>query len=308
MPDQPVILHHYPQSPVTEKVRVVLGIKALTWKSVIIPRLPPKPNLMPLTGGYRLTPVMQIGADIYCDTKCILRELQRRFPEPTLFPGGADGLAWGVGEWTDGPLFQDVVTVGLVEMIPKMPPEFLADRGPLYFGADFSVPAIQARYTECLANVRTQFGWMDERLTARDFMLGTAPGLPDALAYYLVWFLRDRMAEGDTFLGQFKNLIPWETRVREIGHGQPEEMSDLAALDIARDATPQTAEQADPGDPTGFQVGEAVTIEPAPGGPAVAGLLHSLSANHAAILRQDPQVGQVCVHFPRLGYRIRRQA
>ncbi len=25
-----VILHHYPQSPVTEKVRVVLGLKGLT--------------------------------------------------------------------------------------------------------------------------------------------------------------------------------------------------------------------------------------------------------------------------------------
>ena len=42
---------------------------------------------------------MQIGADIYCDTKCIIRELQRRFPSPTLFPGSAEGMAWGVGGW-----------------------------------------------------------------------------------------------------------------------------------------------------------------------------------------------------------------
>lgn len=306
MSDNPIILHHYPQSPVTEKVRVVLGFKGLSWKSVEIPRLPPKPNLMPLTGGYRLTPVMQIGADVYCDTKCIIRELERRFPDPTLFPGGAEGMAWGVGEWTDGPLFQDVVTVGLVEMIPKMPPEFLADRGPLYFGKDFSVEDIQAKYGECLANVRAQFGYMDERLSARDFMLGSEPGLPDALAYYLVWFLHDRMAEGDAFLSQFKNLTRWEQRVKDIGHGKPEEMSDLDALQIAKTATTQTPEQADPGDPTGFEVGESVTIEPAAGGPAVAGILHSLSANHAAMLRDDSQVGQVCVHFPRLGYRIKR--
>ena len=86
-----------PQSPVSEKVRVVLGLKGLAWKSVEIPRLPPKPNLMPLTGGYRLTPVMQIGADVYSDTKCIIRELERRFPEPPLFPGGAHGLPWGNG-------------------------------------------------------------------------------------------------------------------------------------------------------------------------------------------------------------------
>jgi hypothetical protein len=31
---------------------------------------------------------MQIGADIYCDSQCIIRELQRRFPEPTLSAAG----------------------------------------------------------------------------------------------------------------------------------------------------------------------------------------------------------------------------
>ena len=301
-----LILHHYPQSPVSEKVRVVLGIKGLAWKSVLIPRLPPKPNLMPLTGGYRLTPVMQIGADIYCDTKCIIREIERRFPSPTLFPGGAEGMVWGVGQWTDGPLFEDVVTVALVEMSPNMPAEFLADRGPLYFGPDFSLAGIKARYTECLANVRTQFGWMDDRLKIRDFMLGPTPGLPDALAYYLVWFLRDRMAEGDRFLRQFENLVRWERRVKDIGHGTPEELSDSDALDIAQGAEPKTAEQADPGDPLGLEVKDKVTIEAVTGGAQISGTLHSLSANHLAILRQDDRVGLVCVHFPRLGYRVKK--
>ena len=96
-----VILHHYPLSPVSEKVRVALGIKGLAWRSVEIPRLPPKPDVMPLTGGYRRTPIMQIGADIYCDSQCILRELQQRFPEPSFYPGGADGLPWGISRWTD---------------------------------------------------------------------------------------------------------------------------------------------------------------------------------------------------------------
>ena len=74
-----IVFHHYPQSPVAEKVRVVFGIKQLHWRSVEIPRIPPKPDLMPLTGGYRRTPVLQVGADIYCDSQCIMRELERRF-------------------------------------------------------------------------------------------------------------------------------------------------------------------------------------------------------------------------------------
>jgi glutathione S-transferase len=306
MDGEQVILHHYPQSPVSEKVRVVLGMKGLAWKSVEIPRLPPKPNLMPLTGGYRLTPVLQIGADVYCDTKCIIRELERCFPEPTLFPGGAHGMAWGAGQWTDGPLFQDVVSVALVEMSPNMPPEFLADRGPLYFGPNFSLDDIKARYGECLANVRAQFGWMDDRLAARDFMLGGEPGLPDALAYYLVWFLRDRMAKGEAFLAQFKNLMPWEQRIKAIGHGAPEEMSDLEALDIARRATPRTPQQADPGDPTALTVGERITVEPSGGGPQVSGRVHGVSADHVALMREDDRAGQICVHFPRIGYSVKR--
>ena len=88
-----MILHHYPTSPFSEKVRVAFGIKGLTWKSVIIPSFLPEPNIMPLTGGYRKTPVLQIGADIYCDTQLILREIERRAPEPTLYPSQTCGLA-----------------------------------------------------------------------------------------------------------------------------------------------------------------------------------------------------------------------
>jgi glutathione S-transferase len=90
----PIILHHFDQSPFSEKVRIVFGLKNIAWTSVRISRIMPRPDLMPLTGGYRRTPVMQIGADIYCDTQCIIRELERRFPEPTLYPDGSEGVAW----------------------------------------------------------------------------------------------------------------------------------------------------------------------------------------------------------------------
>jgi glutathione S-transferase len=301
-----IILHDYPQSPVSKKVRVVLGMKGLSWKSVEIPRLPPKPNLMPLTGGYRLTPVMQIGADIYCDTKCIIRELEKRFPEPTLFPSGLTGLSWGVAEWTDGPLFQDILTVALVEMSPNMPQEFLNDRGPLYFGPGFSLDEIKAKYSNCLANVRAQLGWINEGLKSSNFIFGAVPSLPDALAYYLVWFLRDRMAEGDQFLQQFPHLEAWEKRVKAIGHGNSESIVDLEALEIARIAIVQTSEQADPDSPLGLSVGHAVTVQPVSGGPQVVGTVHNLSADHISILRENELVGQVCVHFPCIGYSVKR--
>ena len=56
-----IILHHYPRSPYAEKVRLALGLKGLAYGSVTIPTWMPKPDLLPLTGGYRRTPVMQVA-------------------------------------------------------------------------------------------------------------------------------------------------------------------------------------------------------------------------------------------------------
>jgi glutathione S-transferase len=304
-----VILHHYPQSPVSEKVRVALGIKGLDWRSVTIPRLPPKPELMPLTGGYRLTPVMQIGADIYCDSQGILRELERRFPEPSLFPGGADGMAWGVGRWTDGTLFTNVVALVFIDAGEAMPAEFWADRGTLYFGADFDQDAIRAKLPELLATLRAQLGWMEARAaTGRTFMLGDKPGLPDALCYYLLWFIRGRYSEGREFLSQFPKLCAWEKRVAALGHGNPSNLSAAEALEIAKNAEPATPETVDPGDPLGLARGDTVQVLPEgmDGVPAVAGTLRFLDAQTVVLDRDDEQVGHVSVHFPRVGYQVLR--
>jgi glutathione S-transferase len=300
-----IILHHYPQSPVSEKIRVVLGIKGLDWRSVEIPRLPPKPDLMPLTGGYRLTPVMQIGADIFCDSLCIARAIQERHPEPTLYPGGGDGMAWGVSRWTDGLFFQTILEVVFGAEHAGMPPEFLRDRGEIYFGPGWSMERLEAELANSIARLRAQFGWVEERLaTGRKFMLGDAPGLPDALAWYLTWFIRGRWKGGPDFLSQFPNLCAWEERVAAIGHGNPADMAAAKALETARAAEPATPETPDPGDPRGLKPGDAVRVTPDNGGFAVEGQVLSLRRHEIAIAREDERVGRVAVHFPTVGYRV----
>lgn len=300
-----IILHHYPQSPVSEKVRVVLGIKGLDWCSVTIPRLPPKPDLMPLTGGYRLTPVMQIGADVYCDSQCIIRELERREPEPTLFPGGAEGIAWGVGRWTDGPLFTTIIEIVFADAGDAMPDDFQADRGSLYFGPDFDMTAIQRTMPDALVQLRAQIAWMDDRLAARDFMLGAEPGLPDALCYYLVWFIRGRYSKGPEFLSRFNHLVEWEQRVQGIGHGSPTDMDAAEALAIAKDAAPAPGNGGDDG-LAGLGTGDRAAVEPTgvSGCPAVVGEIVQIDDQEIAIARTDDHLGDVVVHFPRAGYRV----
>src|SRR6266853_226733 len=121
----PIILHHFEKSPLSEKVRVVFGLKNVAWTSVLISRIMPRPDLMPLTGGYRRTPVMQIGADIYCDTQIIIRELEARFPTPTLFPAGHAGVPWALAMWSDRSYFQNTVNLVFGTLDDEVSQEFI---------------------------------------------------------------------------------------------------------------------------------------------------------------------------------------
>ena len=96
-----LILHHYPQSPFAEKARLLLGFKGVSWHSVMIPPVMPKPDLTALTGGYRRTPVLQVGADIYCDTALIARRLEQEKAAPALFPEGQEAAAASLAQFAD---------------------------------------------------------------------------------------------------------------------------------------------------------------------------------------------------------------
>ena len=62
-----IVLHPYPTSSFSERLRLAFGPKTLAWRPVTIPPAMPEPDLLPLTGGYRRVSVMQIGAVIFCD-------------------------------------------------------------------------------------------------------------------------------------------------------------------------------------------------------------------------------------------------
>ena len=299
-----VILHHFEQSPFSEKIRVVFGLKNIAWTSVLISRIMPRPDLMPMTGGYRRTPVMQIGADIYCDTQCIIRELERRFPEPTLFPDGGEGLAWGTAMWTDRPFFQSTINLVFGSLADKVPSDFIADREKLR-GAKFDVAAMTAAIPQMRDQFRAYVDWVETQLgDGRTWMGGDTAGLCDINVYMNIWYVRAHLPGLDEMLAEFGHVSAWETRMRAIGHGRRgEELSTAAALDIAASATPQTAVLADPHDPNGRKPGDRVGVMPDDYGKIkVAGEIVALSPQHIAIRRQDPRAGDVVVHFPRAGF------
>jgi glutathione S-transferase len=302
----PIILHHFDESPFSEKVRLVFGLKNIAWASVRISRIMPRPDLMPMTGGYRRTPVLQIGADIFCDTQVILRELERRFPEPTLFPEGYEGVASATAMWTDRTFFQSTVNLVFGSLADKVPPDFIADREKLR-GAKFDVAAMASAIPQMRDQFRAHVQWIEAQLgDGRNWMSGDKPSLGDINAYMNVWYLRQSLAaEADRLLAEFDRTRAWESRIRAGGHGHRSEMSTAVALDIAAGATPQTALLFDPNDPNGRKPGDRVAIMPDDYGKIkVTGEIVALSSHHVAIRRQDPRAGEVVVHFPRVGFLV----
>ena len=173
-----IILHHYEISPYSEKVRIGLGLKGLAWGSVEIPVIMPKPDLTALTGGYRKTPVLQIGADIYCDSQLIMRELERRHPTPSFYPAGrgaADALAW----WAEKTTFSPAVSMAFAKKPDALPEGFLEDRAK-FSGRNIDPAAMMAAVPNLLDQLRAHFDWLDQTLAdGRSFLQGPAAGLAD---------------------------------------------------------------------------------------------------------------------------------
>jgi glutathione S-transferase len=301
MPDR-IILHHFDESPFSEKIRVIFGFKAIAWQSVRISRIMPRPDLMPLTGGYRRTPVLQIGADIYCDTQVIIRELEARFPTPTLYPDGNAGMAWALGMWTDRSFFQNTVNLVFGTLADRVPKEFIEDREQLR-GAKFDVEAMKAALPQMRDQFRAHVDWIETQLgDGRDWLF-TRFSLADVHAYMNIWYACASPVGAERLLAAFPRATAWQARVRALGHGSRSEMTSAEALAVARRAAPRTAEAGDANDPNGRKPGDRVSVMPDDYGKvAVSGEIVSLSAQHIAIRRHDPDAGEVVVHFPRAGF------
>lgn len=308
-PTSEIILHNYPQSPVAEKVRVAFGIKGLSWRNVEIPRLPPKPMLTALTGGYRRTPVMQIGADIYCDSQCIIREIERCQPSPSLMPTSDSGLMWCLSRWTDGALFDLAVKIVLGSAGDELPRDFAEDRGRLYLGENWAQGLTMAntQLPHLVAQIRAPLAWLNSQLgDGRAFLLGSAPAAIDAQLYHVVWFVQGRWEGGPSLLSEFPDVVRWQENVRAIGHGASSDMSPEDAITCAQTEESVTEVGVAENDPQGLKVGTVVTINPDVDGgeQPVEGKVRKANTETIAIDRTAEGIGTVCVHFPRSGYRI----
>ncbi|RTM15280.1 MAG: glutathione S-transferase family protein [Bradyrhizobiaceae bacterium] len=302
-----IIIHHYPQSPVSEKIRKAMGLKNLRWRSAEQSRFPDRPELFAMTGGYRRLPVLQIGADLYCDTQCIFRELEQRFPSPSLFPNGERGLPFALSRWTDDALFGLAMRASFAPIIATLPPALVEDRTRLYLGPNGDFQREIADMPHTLTQLRAQLGWLEEALSGNQlFLFGGRPGMGDLLAWFIVWFIRGKNEWTDRLLRECPAVQAWAARMDGYGYGQNEPISPEDALAQAYSAQPGSAQGEDGGDPLGLQIGSVIAILPISdtGEKPIKGVLLASSRDTVTIRHSSPECGTVSVHFPRVGYRM----
>lgn len=298
----PLILHHYEISPFSEKLRLMFGLKGLAWQSVVIPDVLPKPDYLALTGGYRRTPALQIGADVYCDTRLIAGVLERLAPQPTLFPGARPGLHRVVEHWAETSLFWPCALAVTGANADALPPSFHADRAAMRGRPPPSSARVRQAGETARGELIRQLRLVEAMLVPDDaFLLGHAPGLADFAVYHALWFL-DRLPQPLlASFGPSPALRDWMARMAALGHGTRTALAAADALALARESVPMEVETPC----VDFACGTRVSVEPEERTSApVTGEVVGCTVDEIVLRRLDPRAGLVHVHFPRAGYRI----
>ena len=297
-----IILHHYDMSPYAEKIRLALGRKSLQWRSVQTPMVMPKPDHVELTGGYRRVPVLQIGADIYCDTHGIARALDRLYLDPPLSPRGMETVENALSRWAETTFMMVVLAFfGIGGVFPE---EFVEDRRKTMVPPGANLDQTKVILSSKLLQIRANLDRLEHQLAdGRAFLLGSEPCLADLSAYHPLLFLSTHPRTA-ALLQPLRRVPAWMQRVRAIGHGKPSPITSAEALEIARAAQP-AAFEGEPVLPDGMRLGTPIVVIPDEyGSGIVAGSLAASGLHEIAVRRQTERAGEVVVHFPREDYSV----
>jgi glutathione S-transferase len=262
-----------------------------------------------MTGGIRRIPVLQIGADLICDSNLAVRVVEQLFPRPALTLSRFDHAVSRLWEPRQmiylGPLrFRNRADIASGFSSEAELIAFRADRAPFMAPAtDISKSAEFA--PSALAHVRQQAQWIEDGLADSVFLGGATPSHADFSGFHGFWWLKPASARADLF-GDYSRLWSWVDR--------------MEALQAQAEATPisqaETVEQARSAQPTLALPNSPLPMDPKPGSRVsivsddygkdpVEGDLISIGPDHMTIRRETAEAGALQVHFPRWGYRIR---
>jgi len=306
-----LILHQYAASPFSEKVRCLLGYKQQAYRTVEIPVIMPKPDLMALTGGYRKTPVLQVGADIYCDTALICRLIDRLSPDKPVYSDAQMATLGAAAHWTDTFLFRVSVAVAFQPRAlaasdlfsdQAAAEAFMADRAEFSKGSEALGLDLAIAEPHWFLHMRR----LDKQLSSAAFLGGDAPNILDFSTYHCCWFVyKNDVLKSD--LERYPALAKWMQAMAAFSQGDGIPLSGDDAVDIANTSEIATESKMTMVSGEKFAIGDSVEVMPIDYGfQPTKGALLVASMEELVVRRQDDRAGEVAVHFPRLGFQINK--
>ena len=242
--------------------------------------------------------------------------LEHLRPEPALYPPHLKGAARIFAQWADSTLFWAAMAYNLQPMGADY--LFAGAGGPdvaRAFGEDrkaMSGNMARLRPADATSAYRSYLRRLANMTDEHEFLFGSDPCVADFAAYHPLWFTRTQVPPLAGILAATPSVLEWMDRMAAIAPSLAGTMRSGDALAIAAAAEPEPFGNTLLLDSTfqddhGIALGTRVTITAESVGPEPTyGELIAATRTHYTLRRIDSRIGAVHVHFPRIGYVLRK--
>lgn len=304
----PIVLHHTPGSPYSEKARTMLGYTELPWLSVSA-GLMPRPVQEELVGGYaRRIPLLQIGADVFVDASLIAQEIAHLSGNPDLDwlqqkPEIQKFIYSQEQEMFDPMIYSMSKMQMLWGLLHSLSPwetvAFTRDRvGSL---SEFDMPERDPAIEQLALNKKKEE--FTKALGTSPFLFGSEkPTIADFSSFHLVWYRHERLDQ-PMYNDEEVTQLAWLKRMQSIGHGKYTEIEPTLTWEIAKKYSPRKIPEAMK---QGEKIGQLIQLKPNDSlgfaTPAIEGVLIGEDEHQYILQRDTKNAGTVHVHFPKVAY------
>ncbi len=295
------ILYHYAMSPYSEKLRLAMGLSNQTWVSVVVPAQPPRSSLDDLLGGYRRIPVLQIGAQFYCDSKLSFEALAGV---------GSDACALNVDDealrrWAEEDIFFAVIAAAPPLKVLKYllgqlglsgMARFIRDRSRMMRDATVVVKAS----TAAIASIQDYVSHLARVLAERPALSGVRPGYLDLCCYHPLWMALE--INPSVAASWPSRVQEWVRQVDKLAYGASVSGSRASSAEaIMSDHVEIFGDVSLP-----YHYGETVAVAPIDyARDETIGELLVLSEDRIVIRRRVESGHPIYLHFPRQGFEVK---
>ena len=330
----PIILFTYPESVVGRRTEWYLTLRNIPYHVCQVDNKMPRPVLDRLGVHYRRIPVMAVGRDIYCDSRCIIDHLELLYDKtPKLgYDMKENPFEYGIQQilenWAfDGGLFQRTAQMIPPDASLMQIEEWRADRSEL-IGIPFTPDTLKQVLPDALAHTRLHLQMIEQNLLGdgRKWLGRNNPGLSDVHVLWIFdWMMRpkERMGMRQAYPDllnekNYPKTFAWIERMDKAiedarrKHGEPKRLSDDEVVAMVEKSAYWEPNElvVDDSDPSGLKRGEETDLIALDSASETGskrrdvGKLEGLTVTSATIGTKTKNDVDVRIHYQRTNVRV----